>query len=267
MAAALPRPRAAWRDDGASAPPAHRVPAVVAATPADEARARAVADRLGARCLERAAWAAGAGGDVVVWVDDEGLALRGPAAAGADPVRPSPPPAGGRGGREPLLRAVGPGADVIDATAGWGGDAGVLAAAGRHVVMIERHPVLALVLADALERWRAARRPAADRLALVVGDARVLLATMRADVVLLDPMYPSRGKAARKGEDLVLARRLVGDDADQGDLLAAARAAARRRVVVKRPRGAPVLAGRAPTGAVVGRTTRYDLYPPSEALS
>lgn len=201
----------------------------------------------------------------MVWVDSEGLALRGPAAAGAAPVRPSPPPVGARGGREPLLRAVGQSVDVIDATAGWGTDAGVLAAAGRHVVMIERHVVLALLLADGLERWQAARHPAGERLELVVGDARVVLATLRADVVLLDPMYPPRGKAARKVEDLVLARRLVGDDADQGELLAAACAAARRRVVVKRPRGAPVLAGRAPSGAIVGRTTRYDIYPPLEA--
>jgi 16S rRNA (guanine1516-N2)-methyltransferase len=100
---------------------------------------------------------------------------------------------------------------------------------------------------------------------LVEGDARALLAELRADVVLLDPMYPERGKAARKGEDLTLARLLVGDDADQDDLLAAARAAARRRVVVKRPRAAPPLAGRPPTGVLVGRTTRFDLYPPSEA--
>ena len=160
---------------------------------------------------------------------------------------------------------MGAGDDVIDATAGLGVDAGVLASAGRRVTMIERHPVVAALLRDALERWGAEGRPGVDRLALVEGDARVVLQGRRADVVLLDPMYPERGKAARKGEDLTLARLVVGDDEDQDELLAIARAAARRRVVVKRPRAAPALAGRPPTGALVGRTTRFDLYPPSEA--
>jgi 16S rRNA (guanine1516-N2)-methyltransferase len=237
---------------------------VVAASVADEARADQVASALAAPRLALAAWRAGDGGPVVVWVDGEGVALRGPAASGADPVRPPPPPAAGRGGRDPLLRAIGAALDVIDATAGWGVDAGVLAAAGRRVRMLERHPVLALLLADALERWRAAGHPAAARLELLAVDARHALATLRADAVLLDPMYPERGKRARKGEDLSLARRLVGDDEDQGELLAVARVAARRRVVVKRPRTAPYLAGRVPTGSIVGRTTRYDLYPPSE---
>ena len=241
------------------------VPPVVAAAEGDAARADALAAAWRAPRLDRAAWAAGAGGPIVVWVDANGIGLRGTAEGRAGAVRPAPPPFGGRPGREPLLRAVGVGDDVIDATAGWGVDAGVLAAAGRRVTMIERHPVLAALLRDALERWRAERRPGAERMTLVEGDARSVLGDLRADVVLLDPMYPERGKAARKGEDLTLARLVVGDDADQDELLAAACAAARRRVVVKRPRTAPPLAGRTPPGVVVGRTTRFDLYPPSEA--
>jgi 16S rRNA (guanine1516-N2)-methyltransferase len=253
--------------DRASAPTdrARTVPPVVADAEGDAARADALAAALGAPRLDRRAWVAGDGGAVVLWVDADGIGLRGTARGRAGAVRPVPPPPVGRPGREPLLQAVGRGDDVIDATAGWGVDAGVLAAAGRRVTMIERHPVLAAMLRDALARWRAEGRAGADRLSLVEGDARALLAELRADVVLLDPMYPERGKAARKGEDLTLARLLVGDDADQDDLLAAARAAARRRVVVKRPRAAPPLAGRPPTGVLVGRTTRFDLYPPSEA--
>ena len=252
---------------GSPAPPrrAQVLPPVVAEAEADVARADAVATALGAPRLERAAWAAGAGGRVVLWVDADGFGLRGTARGGAGVVRPVPPPPSGRSGREPLLRAVGAGDDVIDATAGLAVDAGVLAAAGRRVTMIERHPVLAALLRDALGRWRAEGRPGVERLSLVEGDTRSVLRGRRADVVLLDPMYPERGKAARKGEDLTLARFVVGDDDDQDELLAIACAAARRRVVVKRPRTAPVLAGRPPTGSLVGRTTRFDLYPPSEA--
>ena len=100
---------------------------------------------------------------------------------------------------------------------------------------------------------------------LVEVDARTWLATAATDVVLLDPMYPEAGAGPRKAEGLHLARLLVGDDPDQGRLLAVARRAAGRRVVVKRPLRAPALAGRPPNGTLRGRTVRYDLYAPEEA--
>jgi 16S rRNA (guanine1516-N2)-methyltransferase len=245
--------------------------AVVAAETALEAAAGDLARRLGLPLLAVDAWRGGAGGAVVVWWDDEGLALRGTAASRARPVRPLPP-AGARAGTDPLLRAVGRWREVIDATAGLGGDAGTLAAAGRQVTLVERHPVLAAVLDDALRRWRDAGVVAASRMRLVVADARAVLASARADVVFLDPMYPERvggdrareRSQARKAEAARLLRLLAGDDGDQGELLRIARRAARHRVVVKRPRHAPPLAGRPPNGALSGRTVRYDLYAPEE---
>lgn len=237
---------------------------VVAATEADAPRAVALADAWGLEAAGREAWRAGAGGDVVVWCAPEGLGLRGPAALGAGPVRPTAPVV--RPGRDPLLRAVGGAAQVLDATAGWGVDATTLAAVGRNVVMVERHPVMAEILRDAVARWHAAGHPIAARLTLVEGDAREVAPPGRPDAILLDPMYPTTGLGrARKAEGLHLLRALVGDDLDQDGLLAWARGHARRRVVVKRPRLAPPLAGPRPAGALVGRTVRYDLYPIEEA--
>jgi 16S rRNA (guanine1516-N2)-methyltransferase len=190
----------------------------------------------------------------------------GPARSRGEPGEAGAPAARRRpsAGADPLLRAAGPWPEVVDATAGWGVDGGTLAAAGRTVALVERHPVLAALLAAAIARALAAGSPVAQRLRLVEADARHWLATASADVVLLDPMYPEPDGGARKGEGLHLVRLLVGDDLDQGDLLEAARRAARRRVVVKRPRHAPPLAGRPPTGTHVGRTVRYDLYAPLE---
>jgi hypothetical protein len=232
----------------------------VVAGDGDRERAARWADRLGVALLDEADWRAGGGGGVVVWSDARGLALRGPAAARSAPVRPPPltPP---RPGRDPLLRAVPPGS-VIDATAGLAFDAAVLIAAGREVTLIERHPALCAILADAIERWRAIPAPT-----LHAGDARILLRELRADVVIVDPMYPSPRGRARKGEALHLLRALVGGDDDQAGLLAVARRAARARVVVKRPLDAPPLAGLPPSGSLVGRTVRFDLYPPQEEPS
>ena len=59
---------------------------------------------------------------------------------------------------------------------------------------------------------------------------------------------------------MAVLRWLVGDDPDADGLLGPALAAAGRRVVVKRPRGALPLGGVAPTVAHSGRGLRFDVY-------
>ncbi len=210
---------------------------------------------------------------VVLEVGGDGLSLR---PSGGPRVRVAPGRILARrgGGRDLLLRAVGrvaAGASVVDATAGLGGDAWRLAAHGLRVTMIERVPLVAALLEDALERARsgsegAEAKAAAAHLTLLEGDAAALLPRLRPApvVVVLDPMYPRTGKHAKPRKGMALFRALVGEDADAAALLAVARGVAGSRVVVKRPRRAPPLDAPAavPSGSVMGTTTRYDLYAP-----
>ncbi|MCY1367758.1 Ribosomal RNA small subunit methyltransferase J [compost metagenome] len=53
----------------------------------------------------------------------------------------------------------------------------------------------------------------------------------------------------------------MGDDQDAPALLEAALALASHRVVVKRPRKAPIIAGTKPSYALEGKSSRYDIYP------
>jgi 16S rRNA (guanine1516-N2)-methyltransferase len=151
---------------------------------------------------------------------------------------------------------------VIDATAGLGRDAFVLAARGCRVTLIERDPVVAALLADGLSRARAAPEiaPIVERMAQVEADACTYMAENRSGVVLVDPMHPPRKKSAAVKKEMRVLRDWVGPDRDSDALLAAAREAARERVVVKRPKGAVPLAGLAPSGEVTGRSTRFDIY-------
>ena len=212
---------------------------------------------------------------VVLEVGPEGLALR---LAEGPRVRVAPRTLTRRrsGGRDLLLRAVGRLEDgdlVVDATAGLGADAFHLAAQGMRVHMLERQPLVAALLEDALQRAAAGHegedaRQAAARLSLAGGDARVRLVAIDPPpaVVLLDPMYPDAGKRALPNKGMALFRTLVGDDADAAELLLVALRVARRRVAVKRPRRAAPLGeasgAPAPSGSVMGTTTRYDLYAP-----
>jgi 16S rRNA (guanine1516-N2)-methyltransferase len=173
---------------------------------------------------------------------------------------------GGRG--QGLARAVGlkKGArpSVLDATAGLGQDAFVLAALGCRVTMVERSPVVAALLFDALAR-AGQHREVADivaRMMLIQGDAIELLRELevKPQVVYLDPMYPYSGKSALQKKEMRLFRHLVGEDEDAPRLLQAALEHARERVVVKRPRTAPAIGGPKPNTAIEGKTTRFDLY-------
>ena len=81
------------------------------------------------------------------------------------------------------------------------------------------------------------------------------------DVVFLDPMFPEKRKNAAPKKEMAAFHFLVGADADADALLPLALQVAQRRVVVKRPRHAPVLAGVKPSLVLEGESTRFDIYP------
>ena len=152
---------------------------------------------------------------------------------------------------------------VIDATAGLGRDAFLLASLGADVTMIERSPQVHALLQEGLARaGQAGPEPAAivARMKLVQGDARALLPAMTADVILVDPMHPER-KSALVKKEMRLLRTLVGPDPDALELMQAALASARNRVVLKWPRHAPPLAGLPkPSHQILGKSVRYDVF-------
>lgn len=255
-----------------AAAPAPPLTVVVATSESVTERAANLAAGLGLPLSVRAAAPAGA---IELEVSETGLALR---RSGGPPVRArvaslATPRAGGA---DPLYRAVLAGAEsVIDATAGLGADAFHLAARGVSVSMIERSAVVAALLADALVRalageYGAAAAAAAGRLSLREGDARDVLPGSHAGVVLLDPMFPTADNSASPKKGMRLFRELLPappEGGEHAELLALARRAATRRVVVKRALRAPPLAGVAPSGSLSGRTVRFDLYAPEVTSS
>lgn len=171
----------------------------------------------------------------------------------------------GGGRSQAIVRAVGlhqrKDMLVLDATAGLGRDAFVLASLGARVILLERHPIVRLLLSDGLERARDSGDPVFDRMSLHDGTLGDVSHTLAPDVVYLDPMYPERRRKAAVKKDMALFHTLVGADEDADALLAPALACAQRRVVVKRPRIAPPLAGQEPGMVLAGKSSRFDIYP------
>lgn len=167
--------------------------------------------------------------------------------------------------KQPLGRAIGQKAHtVIDATAGMGHDAFLLACMGYHVLAIERSPLIAALLADGLRRALEddhIRQVLSDRLTLKHADALEILQQpdITADVVYIDPMFPPKRKSsALPKKELQLLRIAVGNDPDASQLLDIARRVARQRVVVKRSPHAPPLDK--PSTSIRSKLVRYDIY-------
>ncbi len=180
---------------------------------------------------------------------------------------------GGKG--QAIAKAVGlnkaSAINVLDATAGMGGDAFVLASLGCTVAMVERSPIVCQLLSDGLERARIFASENDSQLAEVLARMSLLPSdslslqeqnkVQKPQVVYLDPMFPERKKSAEVKKEMRFFHELVGADADADALLPMALELAKNRVVVKRPKIAPYLANMEPGYQLVGKSNRFDIYP------
>lgn len=173
---------------------------------------------------------------------------------------------GGRG--QLIARAVGIKSGiklrVLDATAGLGRDAFVLACLGCKLHLLERSPIVAELLEDGLERAKSDPAFANIDMQLTVCNAisymKHINSAHKPDVVYLDPMYPAIGKSALAKKEMRILRRIVGLDLDVDKLLQASLKTALKRVVVKRPRLAPQIPGSKPSLVFTGKSSRFDVY-------
>lgn len=173
---------------------------------------------------------------------------------------------GGRG--QALPRAVGMKGGrtpaVVDATAGLGRDAFLLASLGAQVTLIERSAEIHRLLEDGMARGAEAGGKVAEaiaRMTLIHGDARDLLPALAPEVVLVDPMHPERRKSSLVKQEMRTLREIVGTDEDKAELMRVALVVASKRVVLKWPRRAALMKGiPACSHSIEGKTTRYDVF-------
>lgn len=149
---------------------------------------------------------------------------------------------------------------VVDATAGMGRDSLIMAKLGCSVTMLERNFAIHCLLKDALQQLKA--QPDFDlNIQLEKQDSISQLADISlVDVIYLDPMFPERKKSALVKKEMRLFKRIAGEDNDADQLLKSALASSATRVVVKRPKGAPLLAGLKPSHEIKAKKFRYDVY-------
>ncbi len=165
---------------------------------------------------------------------------------------------------------------LIDATAGLGHDSLLLARLGAQVTLVERHPILFVLLEEAKKQAETDPflQAFAARIELVFADSAEYLTQLVAqgqqvDVVYLDPMFPQRDqnqqapkKQAQVKKQMQLLHLLLPEDGemDLGDNLLDLSRPIAKRVVVKRPRLAVFLANATPDHQWQGDACRFDAY-------
>lgn len=130
---------------------------------------------------------------------------------------------------------------IIDATGGWGGDAMLMCLQGYEVLIIERQPIMALLLNDAMQRlektaWAQHNNVVVPTVINMDAIEYFTQALNGVDCVYLDPMFPpKKKKSAATNKHMQLLQWLVGEDPDARLLLQAAQNAKAPRIAVKRP--------------------------------
>lgn len=188
---------------------------------------------------------------------------------------------GGRG--QAIAKAVGLKSgtvpSILDTTAGLAGDAFVLATMGCPLTLIERSPVVYMLIENAVERAQLSEKFQTilkQGFHLINCDANDYIKqqlkrknsanhstakpTAVPDVIYIDPMYPERKKSALVKKEMQILQRLHGIEDDPSELLENALLYAKKRVVVKRPIHAETLNSRVPNTCIKSKKTRYDIY-------
>ena len=174
----------------------------------------------------------------------------------------------GKGRGQNLAKAVGMKSNknrtIVDATAGLGYDAFILASLGANVTLIERSEKIHSLLRDGISEAKlhgGEISKIVNRMDLLFGDSKDILPTIAPEVILIDTMYKDRKKSALVKNNMRLIREVVGSDPDYVDLINVALNCATKRVVIKQPRYAEPLEDiKACSHQILGKTIRYDVY-------
>jgi 16S rRNA (guanine1516-N2)-methyltransferase len=159
---------------------------------------------------------------------------------------------------------------VFDGNAGLGQDLFVAAALGAEVHAVERSVLVFELLKDALQRASQIDylQGVTAKIQLENRDALAMLKDKQiegAKSIYLDPMFPEKQHQAKPKKGMQVFQSLIGVDEDAETLLELALSYLKQenpctRVVLKRPRLAPVLFPERLGRQEKGNATRFDIY-------
>lgn len=161
------------------------------------------------------------------------------------------------------------GMSVMDGTAGFGHDGLILASTGASVMMMERHPLMALLLLFEHE-WMSRQvnwQKLLSRIQIYHGDfldAKLMATLPKVDMVYLDPMFPKNSYSSKVNKNMQVLHDLSsppsGDDESLLLNMAKQQLSHQGKIIVKRPILAPYLAKEHPIQSIANDAVRFDRY-------
>ena len=154
--------------------------------------------------------------------------------------------------------------EIVDATAGLGHDAFMLASLGANVTLIERSKTMYKLLQEGISEAKSFGGEISkiiSRMDLIFGDSKNIIPNLSPQVILIDTMYQERKKTALVKSNMRMVREIVGSDPDYLELVDIALINASNRVVIKQPIHAEKINHANPCSHnILGKTIRYDVY-------
>lgn len=194
---------------------------------------------------------------------------------------------GSKLGKQAIAKAVGTNSNhrlqVIDATAGLGTDAIILAYLNCQVFAIEHNPLVIELLQNRLLKAKedSFLSPIIKNITLLTGDAKILIPKIikehnfLPDVIYLDPMFPNKKNRAASKKPMQILQNITTNYSSENlienqeknitsGLLTISLNYAKKRIVVKRPRISPYLEELKPNFSLIGKANRFDVYLPKK---
>ncbi len=159
---------------------------------------------------------------------------------------------------------------VLDATAGLGRDAFILASMGCKITMIEQSPIIYSLIFDGFKRAAEAEDQGLNdilqRMSLHHANSQDWFEEIsqgkqaKPDVIYLDPMFPPISKKANVKKDIGLLQEVLGFDENDDNPLKMAKGCAKHRIVVKRPGSKFNKGSVKPSFVVPGKTAHFEVF-------
>lgn len=166
---------------------------------------------------------------------------------------------------QPIFKAMAieTGDTVLDATAGFGKDALCFCHLGANVIAVEENETVFALLEDGALRAKTDIFFAEKLISKIKFIHANSVEYMRSLVekphsIYLDPMYPLVEKSAKPKKHMAFLRDILTPTANVEEMLDLALRCAKKRVVIKRPIGSPVL-GKA-HHSFESKMVRFDMY-------
>lgn len=181
----------------------------------------------------------------------------------------------GGGGKQAIAKAIKvnkKSIKIIDATAGFGTDALVLAGLKCQVYAIEKNPIIFNLLQDRLTKAinHDFLAPLVKNIKLIFGDARIIIPEIVnnykyiPDVIYLDPMFKKKNRTAAPNKQIQILQNILKQEIKQETnnlkLLTVCLQHAAIKVVVKRPKISEYLENIKPNFSFLGKANRFDIY-------